>query len=409
MKPRGVMTGERTRLTALYAALLALSGCVLIGVIYFVVREGINDQIGKALTTTVTGADAEKHRPASAVPQQIFPADRPSLVSLLSPPELVNTAAQAALGRLLTVSLITLAVFVLLSVLLAWWMAGRVLRPVDVITGTARRLSGENLNQRIALDAPPGELKRLADTFDDMLGRIEQLVTAQQRFAANAAHELRTPLALQRAAAEIGLAGEPDAHRVQRIRRKLIEISDDSEQTIEGLLELARTEQGLERRDEVALQELAGGVVLGLGPEADEDGISLDLSLQPLPVTGDPVLLSRLLHNLLSNALRYNHRGGKVVVRTGPDGLTVSNTGPDVPAGEASRLFEPFQRLNERRHAPGEGVGLGLSIVASIARAHGAEARAESNPGGGLTVRVEFPAPQRPSAPVGAPHDKTQR
>jgi signal transduction histidine kinase len=270
-------------------------------------------------------------------------------------------------------------------------VAGRVVRPVDVITETARRLSGSNLDERIALDAPPGELKRLADTFDDMLGRIEQLVTAQRRFAANAAHELRTPLALQRAAAEIGLAGEPDAQRVRTIRQKLIELSDDSAQMIEGLLTLARAEQGLDAPEPVALHTLAASVALSLGTEAEERGITLDLDLRPLQVQGDPVLLTSLLHNLLANALRYNHRDGSVALTTSPDGeLTVSNTGPDIPAEAVPRLFEPFHRLHARRHSPAEGFGLGLSLVASIARAHGARARAEPNPGGGLTVSVMF-------------------
>ncbi|MEK8142895.1 HAMP domain-containing protein [Streptomyces sp. M10(2022)] len=107
--------------------------------------------------------------------------------------QISDAAEGAALNRLLTVSGIALLCFAVLSIALAWWMAGRVLRPVSVITASARRLSAENLHERIGLQAPPGELKELADTFDAMLGRIEQLVSAQQRFAANVAHELRTP------------------------------------------------------------------------------------------------------------------------------------------------------------------------------------------------------------------------
>ncbi|GHA23113.1 two-component sensor histidine kinase [Streptomyces spiroverticillatus] len=385
------MTGERTRLTALYAGLLVLSGATLIGVVYLLVRQGINGQIGKAVTQVISASDVAAYRPGHTVPMHPADPSRPGDPPVLSPDQLVNSAAQAALGRLLTVSLLTLAAFVLLSVVLAWWLAGRVLRPVDVITETARRLSGSNLDQRIALDAPPGELKRLADTFDEMLGRIEQLVTAQRRFAANAAHELRTPLALQRAAAEIGLAGEPDAERVRTIRQKLIELSDDSAQTIESLLTLARAEQGLDAPEPVALHTLAASAALATEAEAQERGIALDLDLRPLQVDGDPVLLTRLLHNLLANALRYNHRDGRVTLSTAPDGtLTVSNTGPVVPAESAPRLFEPFHRLQPRRHSPTEGVGLGLALVASIARAHGAQAHAEPNPDGGLTVRVMF-------------------
>lgn len=254
------------------------------------------------------------------------------------------------------------------------------------------RLSGENLHERIALDAPPGELKQLADTFDEMLGRIEQLVGAQQRFAANAAHELRTPLAVQRAAAEIGLAGAPDAEQVTKIRTKLISVADDSEHLIEGLLLLATSEQGLERREPIALDVLADAVAEGLAGRAAEREVTLSVHAEPLTVHGDGVLLDRLVHNLVANAVSHNVKGGRVDLRTGPEGIEVTNTGPGVPPETVPHLFEPFRRLRERTHARGEGAGLGLSIVASIARAHGAEVSAEANEdGGGLTVRVQFP------------------
>ncbi|WP_449345252.1 HAMP domain-containing protein [Streptomyces narbonensis] len=230
---------------------------------------------------------------------------------------LSDAAESAALERLLTVSLIVLAAYAVLSVGLAWWMAGRVLRPVAVITDTARRLSGENLHERIALDAPAGELKRLADTFDGMLGRMERLVSAQQRFAANAAHELRTPVAVRRSA-EIGLAGDPGPERVARIREKLIEVADASEQTIEGLLLLASCDQGLLERRPVAVHEVAAGAVDALAAEAAERGITVSLDARPLTVRGDAVLLDRLAPaNLVANAVRHNVPDGRVEVRTG--------------------------------------------------------------------------------------------
>ncbi|WP_328790011.1 MULTISPECIES: sensor histidine kinase [unclassified Streptomyces] len=287
-------------------------------------------------------------------------------------------------------SLLALAVFAVLSIWLAWWMAGRVLRPVGVITETARRLSGENLDERIALDAPPGELKELADTFDAMLGRMEQLVSAQRRFAANAAHELRTPLAVQRAAAEIGLAGDPSPQKVARIRAKLIGVADSSEHLIESLLLIAVSEQGLESTGPVDLAALAG-VELAACPQ---EGLNVVRTLAPLTVPGDRTLLGHLLRNLVTNAVRHNRAGGRITVSTSADGeLTVSNTGPVIGPADVPGLLEPFRRRAERLHTAGEGAGLGLSIVASIARAHGAELAAEANPApeGGLTVRVRFP------------------
>ncbi|MGW6564431.1 sensor histidine kinase [Streptomyces sp. NPDC054975] len=392
------MGGERARLTALYGGLLLLAGALLTGVVYVLVKEGLYSSISIAMTTAVPAQrlDAPSVTPSplwrEAVPASAGPLPPGVTPGMAVTRTLSDAAESAALERLLTVSLLVLAAYAVLSVALAWWMAGRVLRPVAVITDTARRLSGENLHERIALGGPPGELKRLADTFDGMLGRMERLVSAQQRFAANAAHELRTPVAVQRAAAEIGLAGEPGPERVARIREKLIAVADASERTIEGLLLLASCDQGLRERRPVALHEVAGRAAEALAAEAAERGIDVSVDARPLTVRGDAVLLDRLAHNLVANAVRHNVPGGRVEVRTGPDlGIEVANTGPDVPPDTVPFLFEPFRRLTERTHAPGEGAGLGLSIVDSIARAHGATAEAFPNEeGGGLTVRVRF-------------------
>lgn len=403
-----VASSERTRLTALYGGLLLLAGVLLTALVYFLVRQGLYSTISMAVKTAVPAQRAEYPQPTpytSPLPTQSrywMPAQPTDADGAAALPDtmkgaplavtrtLSDAAEQAALERLLTVSVIALAAYTVLSVALAWWMAGRVLRPVAVITETARRLSGRNLHERIALKGPPGELKGLADTFDAMLGRMEQLVGAQQRFAANAAHELRTPVAVQRAAAEIGLAGEPDAERVARIRTKLIGVADESERLIEGLLLLAASDQGLDRRDPVDLGPLVTEAAEALAGEASERGVTVEVRAEPVTVSGDAVLLDRLVHNLVANAVRHNVDGGRVEVRCGPAGIAVSNTGPVVPPGTVPLLFEPFRRMAERRHAPGEGVGLGLSIVASIARAHDATATAEANEGGGLTIRVSF-------------------
>ncbi|MFJ2771891.1 sensor histidine kinase [Streptomyces sp. NPDC087300] len=395
------MSSERSRLTALYGGLLVLAGALLTGVVYLLVQQGLYASISTAVTTAVPREPVPPWASATAPLSTVVPA-RPAKALAgrataddlegIAVTKISDLAGEAALNRLLTVSVIVFAAYAVVSIALAWWMAGRVLRPVSVITGTARRLSGANLHERIALDAPQGELKRLADTFDEMLDRIERLVGAQQRFAANAAHELRTPLAVQRAAAEIGLAGEPDAERVAMIRKKLISVADDSEELIEGLLLLAASEQGLERREPVALDVLAHAVTDGLSEAATERDVTVTVRAEPLTVEGDGVLLDRLVHNLVANAVRYNVPGGRVTVRTDPDGtLEITNTGPEVPPETVPHLFEPFHRLHERTHARGEGAGLGLSIVSAIARAHEAEVTAKPNgSGGGLTIRVSF-------------------
>ncbi|MBD0746816.1 ATP-binding protein [Streptomyces sp. CBMA152] len=396
------MKSERARLTALYGGLLVLAGVLLTAVVYLLVQQGLYASISTAVTTAVPAKEL-KGLPttgewASAAPASPGPLP-PGVVRGMAVTRTLSDAVEhAALKRLLAVSVIVLCAYAVLSIALAWWMAGRVLRPVAVITETARRLSGQNLHERIALAGPPGELKQLADTFDGMLGRMEQLVSAQQRFAANAAHELRTPVAVQRAAAEIGLAGEPDTEKVARIRAKLIDVADDSERIIDGLLLLAASDQGLERREPVPVHELALKAAGALAREAEERGVAVTLHTGPLTVPGDAVLLDRLLHNLLANGIRHNVPHGRVELRTGRDGITVTNTGPEIPRETVHLLFEPFRRLEQRhRHAPGEGAGLGMSIVASIARAHGATATAYANDvGGGLTVRVVFGAGDEP-------------
>ncbi|MFE5862698.1 ATP-binding protein [Streptomyces virginiae] len=394
---------ERGRLTALYGSLLLLAGGGLVALVYVLVGQGLYASVSGAVRTVSpayvvrspgpvpgrTLAPGCPCEPAKALP----PGQAPSAEQLRSyayTQNLSDAVTDATRHRLLMYSLLALAVFAVLSIWLAWWMAGRVLRPVGVITETARRLSGENLDERISLDAPPGELKQLADTFDAMLGRMEQLVSAQRRFAANAAHELRTPLAVQRAAAEIGLAGDPSPEKVARIRAKLIGVADSSEHLIESLLLLAVSEQGLESTGPVDLAALAAAELAA----CPQEGLTVVRTLAPLTVSGDRTLLGHLLRNLLINAVRHNRADGRISVSTSAEGeLTVSNTGPVIDPADVPGLLEPFRRRAERLHTVGEGAGLGLSIVASIARAHGAElvVRADPAPEGGLTVRVRFP------------------
>ncbi|MFI5667111.1 sensor histidine kinase [Streptomyces sp. NPDC051704] len=423
---RAVLHSERARLTALYGSLLVLAGGGLIALINILLRGGLYTRISGAVTTAVPGTAFERAavegQPLKAVPAQRLPpgAATPTQEQLrtwAATRNLSIAVESATLHELLVVSLIALAVFAVPSIWLAWWMAGRVLRPVGVITETARRLSGENLHERIGLKAPPGELKRLADTFDGMLDRMESLVGAQRRFAANAAHELRTPLAVQRAAAEIGLAGDPPPEKVARIRSKLIGVAESGEHLVESLLLLAVSEEGLETTtavDLVALTEAelaeteaagAGGAGAGGAGAAGGAGPTVVRGFEPVSVVGDRALLGHLVRNLLANAVRHNRPGGRITVKTSADGvLTVSNTGPVIGPADVPRLLEPFRRRAERQHTAGEGAGLGLSIVASIARAHGAKlvVRANRGPGGGLTVRVRLPVtpvPHRTASP----------
>jgi signal transduction histidine kinase len=375
-----VRVTARARLTALYGGLLLVAGSGLVTSVYLLMRASLADRLPVAITKAVPIASRR------AYPTEAAPTRGQAVEIRLA----ATTAAKdTTYQQLLIISLVALAIFATVSVFLAWWMAGRVLRPVHTITATARRLSGENLSDRIALKAPPGELKDLADTFDAMLDRLEGLVTAQQRFVANSAHELRTPLTVQRAALEIGLA-DPVPGKVARVREKLLDVADRSEQLIEGLLLLSTSDQGLDRTEPIAADEVVAAVVAEHAAMARDRDVRVETRIEAVRLDGDPTLFTHLVRNLVQNALRYNVPGGRVHVRLQERVLEVRNTGPVVPADVVPQLFEPFRRMHPRRHTGEEGTGLGLSIVASIAHAHGGEITARANPGGGLDIRVAF-------------------
>ncbi|MFB4310625.1 sensor histidine kinase [Actinomadura sp. GTD37] len=297
---------------------------------------------------------------------------------------------ESLVGSQRLVILVAIAVIVVLAFAVSWWLTGRLLRPLHRITGTARRLSLTTLHERIALDGPQDELKQLADTFDAMLDRLERAVDSQRRFVANASHELRTPLAVQRTAIEVGLA-DPSPERLAVVRAEMLRNTRRSERLIDGLLVLAQGERGLDGRALVDLEAVVGQVVGDHLPLAERGGVAVAAATRPVTVAGDEVLLTRMVANLVENAIRHNRPGGDVRVELSEEGLVVRNTGPVVPPGKVDELFEPFRRLAGDRTGPGGGAGLGLSIVAAIVHAHDGTVRATADPAGGLSVAVALP------------------
>jgi signal transduction histidine kinase len=358
----------RLRLTVLYSGVFSLTGLTLLGLTYLLFRRRIG------------------HTGVMIVPKRDLPAATPGRLRSGQVGLLAQQLRDQALHQLLLVSVLMLFVMMLVSVVFGWWIAGRLLRPLHTITATARRLSGANLHERIGLDGPQDELKNLADTFDAMLDRLRDAFDSQRRFIAHASHELRTPLAIQRAAIQIRL-GQAEPADLPRIQEELLQSNRRSERLIEGLLALATSERGLERRELVDLSEVVAEAVEQWRHRIQENGLRTELDLGALPVHGDPVLLFQLVGNLVQNAVRYNIPGGTVVLTTSEEGgLTVRNTGPVVPEAELDSLAEPFRRLVR----DGEGAGLGLSIVRSIAQAHGAAVSLRARPSGGLDVQVRL-------------------
>ena len=301
-----------------------------------------------------------------------------------------------------------------LAVALGWAMAGRALAPLARVTRAAREVSDERLSDRIGLTGPDDEVRELADTFDAMLDRLSSSFEAQRRFVANASHELRSPLTLIRSEAEVALADpQASAAELRTAAEGVVEATERTEALLEGLLALARSQRGLMRSEPVDLASSARAASAQLGREAAAREVGLRLDARPAPTAGDRWLLDRLVSNLVENAVRHNHRGGWAEVVTGVAAgcafVRVRNGGRRIDPDAAPRLAEPFERTGRR--SDGRGAGLGLSIVASVAEAHGGELRIEVRSEGGLVAEVSVPAATAaadpPAGPAGAALDSS--
>lgn len=303
------------------------------------------------------------------------------------------TGTYSTSTQLLSVALLLPAL--LLAGWALWIVAGQLLRPLSATAQTVRQFGPQNLGQRIRMGGGAGDpLKELADALDGALDRLAAGYEGQRRFAANASHELRTPLAVQRLLTEVALDDPKATEDLRRLGAYLLRANERNERLIEGLLVLAEADRGLPGTVPVRLDELAGSVIDSHQEMAANHGVSLHQSVTERLVRGDPLLLERLLANLVGNAIRYNHPGGwaRLEVTSRPGAmLTVSNTGQCVPAEEVSALFEPFRRLTADRTEQGGGTGLGLSIVRSITAAHSGTVQARPRDGGGLIVEIDLP------------------
>ncbi|MGB3443560.1 MAG: ATP-binding protein [Actinophytocola sp.] len=279
--------------------------------------------------------------------------------------------------------------FILLVVLLRV-AAGRILRPVRAMADTVRQLGPQNLGQRVNHRGPRGEVRVLADALDEMLDRLAAGYEGQRRFASNASHELRTPLAVQRTLVEVAMVtGERD---LSRLAAQLLVVNERNEKLIEGLLVLAESDRGLPGTEPVRLDLLAGEVLDRFAEQATKHDVTIRRDVIQRTVAGDPVLLERMVSNLVDNAIKYNEPGGVVdVVVACEPALSVGNTGQRVPAEAVPALFEPFRRLTAERTHQRDGAGLGLSIVRSVAAAHRGSVSAKAGEHGGLTVTVNLP------------------
>jgi len=325
----------RFRLTLWYGGLFFLSGAALLAITYALVVQAFTAGSGPMATCRSPGHGC--HAVGAARERAAALQEHASV-----------------LQELLTRSVAALAVMAVLSIVLGWFIAGRVLRP-------------------------------LRTSF-----------TAQRQFIANAAHELRTPLTRQRIISQVALA-DPDAsvESLRAAHERVLASGTEQQQLIDALLALAQGQAGLDSTEPVDLAEVTRQVAVALRTDADHRNLSWHLTLDPAPTAGSPHLIRQLAANLVDNALRHNLPGGQVDITTQAVSsravLSVTNTGPAVPADALDRLFQPFQRHGADRASRAEGFGLGLTIVQAIADAHRASLTVRPGPEGGLQVQVTFP------------------
>jgi signal transduction histidine kinase len=297
--------------------------------------------------------------------------------------------------QLLVGSAVALAVLIPIALAAGWFVAGRFLRPLRAITATATAISAGNLHQRLDLGEPADELTELGYILDGLFTRLEASFDAQRHFVANASHELRTPLAGLRTLLEVALADpDADAGTLRSACQEALALGGHQERLVDALLALATSDRGVTRRDTLDLAQVVTGVLASRRDQATQTGVDLAEHLTPAVMAGDPRLIESLIANLIDNAIRHNHPDGHAEITTRTAGaqvtLTVTNSGPVIPAHQVQRLFQPFQRLAPDRNGRRDGYGLGLAIVSAVAQAHHATLTASACPEGGLSITVRF-------------------
>ncbi|MEV5199371.1 HAMP domain-containing sensor histidine kinase [Streptomyces sp. NPDC053720] len=366
------------RFTILYAAGFLGSGIVLLALTYLM--------SGSRGTGVAPEQPSTDRSDLAAAEQQIQDLGR----------QLADVHAQQS-HQLLVGSLIALVVMAGVSLLLGRILAGRVLRPLRLITAATRRISAENLHRRLSVAGPVDEVKELADTVDGLLERLEASFVAQRRFVGNASHELRTPLATMRASLDVAVAKpEPAAQTVALAARLRTEL-DRVDRLLDGFLVLARAQHGaLADRTAVSLGELVREALAARATDITAKKLTVGDETRPDTRTwGSAALLSRMVENVVDNAIVHNQESGWIRISTGHDDteahLVVESGGRVLDQSQVDRLTEPFARLGADRTGSERSSGLGLSVVAAVIEAHGGRLALLARPEGGLHVGARLP------------------
>lgn len=407
-------TTVRWRLTLLYGGMFLVCGAALLAVTYALVSQGITGSAG--VTFHGAGNGGIKAPPLGAGPLPVpnlrrlpVPPNVPAaVVRLMQSPagqaflRLVQTQQRIdELHQLEIESAVALGIMAILSALLGWFVAGRVLRPLRAITATTREISEDSLHRRLDLPGPRDELRTLADTIDALLARLEVAFESQRQFVANASHELRTPLSTMRTALDVAIAKPllSSQPQVRALDASLREDLDQADRLLESFLLLARAHRGeLAEQTLVLLGQVVGDALASRSETIAAKQLELHSTLLPARVEGSETLLATMVDNLIDNAVRHNSTGGLINVTCDADlktaRLTIESGGPVLDQAGVGELAQPFRRLGAERTGSQNGHGLGLSIVAAIAVAHGGQLRLYAREQGGLSAEISLPVPR---------------
>ena len=310
-------------------------------------------------------------------------------------------AHQRSIGlhRLKVWSAIALAIMFVVSGVLGWVVAGRVLEPLRTITAATEQISETNLHERLAMSGPRDELRLLADTIDRLLERLQDAFEAQRRFVANASHELRTPMAMMRTTLDVAIA-KPGGVPVQtrELDGELRVDLDHAERLLEGFLTLARAQNGQpDEQAQVPLEPLISAALSARADQIADQRLIVATHLAAVETTGSPTLLRRMIENVIENAVCHNQAGGSIELTLAASGgqharLIIDSSGPVLDQRAVTQLAQPFKRLSEDRTGSQNGHGLGLSIVAAIVAAHDGRLDLRARAEGGLRVQITLPA-----------------
>jgi heavy metal sensor kinase len=346
---------------------------------------------GRATFETITLPDTQEVRVVT------LPVVRQGHVADVVQVGMSLTVRDRALRRYLQTLLVLVPIVLVLAATAGKLMARKALGPVDQISRAARRITAEELGNRVQVRGTGDELDRLAETLNEMLGRLEAAFSAMRRFSADAAHELRTPLTALKGGLEVALRAERSGEEYRRVLQASLEDVERLIRLSEDLLLLARASATPESvHDTVELEPLVLDVLdvgARLGAAA---GVSVRLGeATALSVRGNPMALRRALVNLVENATKYTPRAGTVTISLAREGdvgvVAVEDTGPGIDPAEAARIFEAFVRLDAARARDTGGAGLGLAIARSIATAHGGTLTVSRGAAGGSRFTLRLP------------------